>query len=105
MRGAHSGPLPLPTDRGVARTQRGAWQTIRTLLPYLWEWKGRGAAAIVCLVAAKVANVGVPVLLKEIVEGLTREQALEILRGAGAATARSCGSPHSNWSARQAAIP
>jgi ATP-binding cassette subfamily B protein len=76
MRGAHSGPLPLPTDRGVARTQRGAWQTIRTLLPYLWEWKGRVAAAIVCLVAAKVANVGVPLLLKEIVDGLTREQAL-----------------------------
>ena len=76
MRGAHSGPLPPPTDRGVARTQRGAWQTIRTLLPYLWEWKGRVAAAIVCLVAAKVANVGVPLLLKEIVDGLTREQAL-----------------------------
>jgi len=76
MRGAHSGPLPLPEDRGVARTQRGAWHTIRTLLPYLWEWKGRVAAALVCLVAAKVANVGVPLLLKEIVDGLTREQAL-----------------------------
>jgi len=56
--------------------QRGAWQTIRTLFPYLWEWKGRVATALVCLVAAKVANVGVPLLLKEIVDGLTREQAL-----------------------------
>jgi ATP-binding cassette subfamily B protein len=76
MRGAHSGPIPLPADSGVARTQRGAWQTLRTLLPYLWEWRGRVALALVCLVAAKVANVGVPLLLKEIVDGLDRQSAL-----------------------------
>ena len=76
MRGARSGPLPLPEERGVARTQRGAWQTIRTLLPYLWEWRGRVTAALACLVLAKVANVGVPLLLKAIVDGLTAERAL-----------------------------
>ncbi|HET9338745.1 MAG TPA: ABC transporter ATP-binding protein/permease [Casimicrobiaceae bacterium] len=76
MRGAHSGPIPLPADSGVARTQRGAWQTLRMLLPYLWEWRGRVALALVCLVAAKVANVGVPLLLKEIVDGLDRQSAL-----------------------------
>ena len=76
MRGARSGPLPLPEERGVARTQRGAWQTIRALLPYLWEWRWRVAAALACLVLAKVANVGVPLVLKEIVDGLARDRAL-----------------------------
>ena len=76
MRGARTGSLPLPADRGVPRTQRGALPTIRTLLPYLWEWRARVALALVCLVAAKVAQVGVPLLLKEIVDGLDRERAL-----------------------------
>jgi len=76
MRGARSGSLPLPADPGIPRTQRGALPTIRTLLPYLWEWRWRVVAALVCLVAAKVANVGVPLILKEIVDGLDRERAL-----------------------------
>ncbi len=61
---------------GVARTERGAWQTIRTLLPYLWEWKARVGLALACLILAKVAQVGVPLLLKAIVDGLDRERAL-----------------------------
>ena len=40
MRGARTGSLPLPADRGIPRTKRGDWQTIRQLLPYLWQWKG-----------------------------------------------------------------
>ncbi|CAG1009916.1 ATM1-type heavy metal exporter [Burkholderiales bacterium] len=76
MRGARSGSLPLPADKGIPRTQRGAWQTIRSLAPYLLEWKWRIAAALACLVLAKVANVGVPLLLKEIVDGLSAERAL-----------------------------
>jgi ABC-type transport system involved in Fe-S cluster assembly fused permease/ATPase subunit len=67
--------LPAPADIHVPRTQRGDWATIRTLLPYLWEYKGRVLAAIACLVLAKVANVGVPVLLKQIVDSLDRETA------------------------------
>ena len=68
--------LPAPAERNVPRTQRGDWTTIRTLLPYLWEYKGRVLAAIACLVLAKVANVGVPVLMKQIVDSLDRQQAL-----------------------------
>ena len=60
----------------VPRTRGGDWATIRTLLPYLWEYKGRVLAALACLVLAKVANVGVPVLLKQIVDSLDRETAL-----------------------------
>ena len=48
----------------------GDWRTIGTLLPYLWAYKGRVLAAIAALIAAKVANVGVPVLLKQIVDRL-----------------------------------
>jgi ATP-binding cassette subfamily B protein len=73
----HSGSsVPAPADLHVARTQRGDWNTIRTLLPYLWEYKGRVIAAVACLVLAKVANVGVPVLLKQIVDSLDRATAV-----------------------------
>ncbi|MDA8389315.1 MAG: ABC transporter ATP-binding protein/permease [Gammaproteobacteria bacterium] len=44
--------------------------TMRTLLPYLWEYRGRAALALVSLVLAKVANVGVPLVLKDIVNAL-----------------------------------
>src|SRR5262245_17763063 len=68
--------VPGPAELHVARTQRGDWSTIRTLLPYLWEYKGRVLAAVACLVLAKVANVGVPVLLKQIVDSLDKATAI-----------------------------
>jgi ATP-binding cassette subfamily B protein len=75
MRHSHSTALPAPVNKNVPRTERGDWRTIRTLLPYLWEYKARVLAAIVCLVLAKVANVGVPVLLKRIVDSLDAQLA------------------------------
>jgi len=66
----------LPAERHVARTQRGDWQTIRTLLPYLWEYKARVMVAVACLVAAKLANVGVPLLMKRIVDSLDPRSAV-----------------------------
>ena len=72
----HGSSLPLPADPGAARTRSGDWTTIRQLLPYLWEYKGRVLAAIACLVAAKLANVGVPLVMKEVVDSLDRETAL-----------------------------
>jgi ATP-binding cassette, subfamily B, heavy metal transporter len=38
--------MQLPNESHVARTQRGDWQTIRTLLPYLWGYRGRIGAAL-----------------------------------------------------------
>ncbi len=70
----------------MPRTRRGDWQTLRTLVPYLWEYKGRVVAALCCLVAAKVANVGVPVLMKRIVDSLDPRMAM--LRGAPGAARR-----------------
>ncbi|MFO1303776.1 MAG: ABC transporter ATP-binding protein/permease [Burkholderiales bacterium] len=75
MRGSRSSSA-LPADLNVARTRGGDWATIRTLLPYLWEYKGRVVAALACLVLAKAANVGVPVVLKQIVDSLDKDKAM-----------------------------
>lgn len=56
-----------PANQGT----RNDWATLKTLFPYLWEWKGRVIFALACLVLAKVANVGVPMVLKHIVDSLT----------------------------------
>src|SRR4029079_9535531 len=45
----------------------------------LWEYKARVGVALVFLVAAKLANVGVPLILKEIVDRLTPAQQLVAL--------------------------
>ncbi len=56
---------------GPARTaSAGDWATVGRLLPYLWTWRWRVLFAIGCLVAAKLANVGVPLVLKDIVDAL-----------------------------------
>ncbi|EGV51804.1 ABCB family ABC transporter ATP-binding protein/permease [endosymbiont of Riftia pachyptila] len=41
---------------------------LRNMLPFLWEYRGRALFALACLVLAKMANVGIPLLLKEIVD-------------------------------------
>ena len=55
--------------------QRRDWQTIRSLIPYIWAYRGRVLFALSCLVAAKLANVGVPLVFKGIVDAFTAEQA------------------------------
>lgn len=47
---------------------------LRALLPYLWEYRGRVLLALGCLVLAKVANIGVPLVLKQIVDHLDATQ-------------------------------
>jgi ATP-binding cassette subfamily B protein len=58
---------------------RGDWATLRTLLPYLWRYRGRVLFAVGCLVAAKLAVVGVPILLKQIVDALVQRPAGAVL--------------------------
>jgi len=53
---------------------RRDWHNLRAMLPYLWEFRGRAALALVCLVLAKVANVGVPLVLKQIVDAFEGRQ-------------------------------
>ncbi|HET7650830.1 MAG TPA: ABC transporter ATP-binding protein/permease [Gammaproteobacteria bacterium] len=45
-------------------------QTLRTLIPFIWEFRGRAMLALVFLVAAKLATVTIPVALKHIVDAL-----------------------------------
>ena len=68
---SHASALPAP---GSTRDPSD-WKVIRTLLPYLWAYKARVILAVAALVGAKVANVGVPLLLKEIVDGLDQRTA------------------------------
>ena len=51
-------------------SHRKDWRTIRSLLPYLWHYRGRAGLALAFLVLSKVAIVGVPLALKEIVDAL-----------------------------------
>jgi ABC-type transport system involved in Fe-S cluster assembly fused permease/ATPase subunit len=60
---AHSA-APMQKLRG------NEWQALGTLVPYLWEYKWRVALALALLVGAKLANVGVPLVMKEVVDGL-----------------------------------
>ena len=50
---------------------RSDWSTLKTLIPYLWTYKWRVALALVFLIGAKVANVGVPLVLKRLIDSLT----------------------------------
>ncbi|HTT13704.1 MAG TPA: ABC transporter ATP-binding protein/permease [Burkholderiaceae bacterium] len=68
MRGIRHGAgakAAVPLRPGESRND---WQTLGVLLPYLLTYKGRVFFAVTCLVGAKVAVVGVPVLLKHIVD-------------------------------------
>ncbi|MGB0845124.1 MAG: ABCB family ABC transporter ATP-binding protein/permease [Thiolinea sp.] len=65
----------MPPGQRVLRTEaehsdRRDLQNLRSMLPFLLAFRGRVLFALACLVLAKVANVGVPVILKAIVDGL-----------------------------------
>lgn len=71
----HSTALPKP-PAGQPLPERHVWLTLRTLFPYLWRYRLRVLAALACLVGAKVANVGVPMIFKEMIDGLSGQQQL-----------------------------
>jgi ATP-binding cassette subfamily B protein len=52
--------------------------TIRSLLPYLWAYKGRVLLALSALILSKVAVVAVPLALKEIVDALDASKNSEL---------------------------
>ncbi|MDO6459910.1 ABC transporter ATP-binding protein/permease [Granulosicoccaceae sp. 1_MG-2023] len=52
-------------------SNRRDWENLRRLLPYIWSYRGRVAIALLCLVAAKLATVGVPLVLKHIIDALS----------------------------------
>jgi len=61
---------PRSSETLLAVAQRSDWRVIRDLLPYLLEYRLRVLLALLCLVAAKVANLGIPILMKRLIDTL-----------------------------------
>ena len=59
--GSRAAPVPPRSD----------WDTLKRLFPYLWEYKWRALAALAFMLGAKLANVGVPLLLKNLVDTMS----------------------------------
>lgn len=76
MRRSSATALPGPEP-----TERHDWQTLKSLFPFIWAYKGRVIFALGCLLAAKGANVTVPIVFKHLIDDLsiTREQAFIIV--------------------------
>jgi len=55
----------------VTLAEETDWHTLKRLFPYLWAYKWRVMAALAFMVGAKFANVGVPLLLKELIDNMT----------------------------------
>ena len=70
MRRFQEASLPASPNENKGKPEYRDSQTLKRLLPYLWAYKWRVLAALLLMVGAKVANVGVPVLLKHVVDAL-----------------------------------
>ena len=70
MRGGRDLSRSLPVAEAPSGP-RSDWRTLGRLLPYLWQYKWRVAAALLFVIGAKVANVSVPLLLKELIDRMT----------------------------------
>jgi len=77
---AQSTPAPNPDSPSNAKAHAVGVQasvepsdihTLKRLAPYLWQYKYRVCLALCFMVGAKVANVGVPILLKDLVDQMT----------------------------------
>ena len=64
-------PVELPISVARPPSARSEAQVIRDLLPFLKPFLGRIALALALVVAGKLANLVVPMLLKKLVDGLT----------------------------------
>ena len=63
--------MGAPPHEKEPANSRSDWATLSRLLPYLWEYKWRVMIALGFMVAAKMANVSVPLLLKQLVDSMT----------------------------------
>jgi ABC-type transport system involved in Fe-S cluster assembly fused permease/ATPase subunit len=74
---------PSSTEPPANQGTRNDWAALKILLPYLWIYKWRVLLALGFLLGAKLANIGVPLLLKELIDHMTIEpgdpQALLVL--------------------------
>ncbi|MCO5411563.1 ABCB family ABC transporter ATP-binding protein/permease [Ralstonia mojiangensis] len=62
--------FPASSEPPPPGAARGDWRTIKSLLPYLMAYKWRVALALSFLIAAKVANLGVPMVMKRLIDSM-----------------------------------
>ena len=62
---------PSPAADRPTTADSPLWPTLHKLLPYLWQYKWRVFLALSCLFSAKLANVAVPLVFKEMIDGLS----------------------------------
>ena len=67
----HHSHATEPSPQGVPSKQRSDRETVKRLLPYLWTYKWRVLAALTFMVGAKLANVSVPLLLKDLIDAMS----------------------------------
>ena len=67
----HSPPPGTASDKAAQTPAGSDWKTLSRLLPYLWQYKWRVVIALSLMVCAKLANVSVPLLLKELVDAMS----------------------------------
>jgi ABC-type transport system involved in Fe-S cluster assembly fused permease/ATPase subunit len=75
-RSAHTG-ASASTQASSPAAPRSDWATLRRLFPYLWQYKWRVMAALAFMIGAKMANVSVPLLLKELVDTMNPKGGLD----------------------------
>ena len=71
MRHLSHAPSTEPAPIGAPSKQRSDRETVKRLLPYLWTYKWRVMAALTFMVCAKLANVSVPLLLKDLIDAMS----------------------------------
>src|SRR5262245_14972893 len=71
---AHPATVTVTEQLASIRSRGREWRVVPMLLPFLWEYRARVVLALTLLVSAKLANVGVPLVLKEIVDDLNPTQ-------------------------------
>lgn len=64
---AHGRPATQPVA-GTPEQRPSDWQVLLRLAPYLWQYRVRVALALLLVAGAKLSNVGVPLLLKALVD-------------------------------------
>ncbi len=70
-RTAPTSPHAAPVGQPAAAQGHTDWSTLKRLFPYIWRYKWRVGAALLFMLGAKLANVSVPLLLKDLVDSLT----------------------------------
>lgn len=64
---------------GAVQRSHVDWRVLAKLVPYLWQFRARVGLALALLITAKVANVGVPITLKYIVDALDKSLAVQVV--------------------------